>query len=379
MNDTPPPQPQPQSPPPPPAQGSVQGSVQSAAKPQPEAVAVAPKPKAAAPAATPKDAPDSAPQKPLPEAQDDTTFNTSVRDAYALLDFATRRGMVIPNEITTTIVKTYDKVAEHDPIQVQDQATFWVAFRDIIDLVKPVTVESILFSAPKTDTSSPKWWWNPLLHSTSPADRVLKRYLFFAMTSLLLLLVLQMEWAIGTSTYNDAFESHTYLTNTQEQLEDAELKVGAKVTPSVDGASSDAVTLSSQNDVTLKKLQLQHDKDQSWDDVSYVRLWWWNRQSAKLFPPYDLSISNDDDDSAYIEYIWLNETASTYSPHEIDAIATRLAAELAPSIKGKADWKAELMEEYHAIALPRAIAERQKEVYVADEEGDTSWVDARSL
>ena len=289
MNDTPPQQHQPQSAPLSPAQSPL--------APQPEAVAVAPKPKAAAPADTPKDAPDSTPQKPLPEAQDDTTFNTSVRDAYALLDFATRRGMVIPNEITTTIVKTYDKVADHDPIQVQDQAAFWVAFRDIIDLVKPVTVESILFSAPKTDTSTPKWWWNPLFHSASPADRVLKRYLFFAMASLLLLLVLQMEWAIGTSTYNDAFESHTYLTNTQEQLEDAELKAGAKVTPSEDGASSDAVTLSSQNDITLKKLQLQHDKDQSWDDVSYVRLWWWNRQSAQLFPPYDLSISNEDDDS----------------------------------------------------------------------------------
>ena len=269
MNDVPPPQPQPQSPP------------------------------QIAPEMAPKDTPEPKAEPPQSHGQvtcDDSTFNTSVRDAYALLDFSTRRGMTIPSHITTTIVQAYDKVSEQKPMAINEQTAFWDAFREIIDQVKPVTVESILFSAPKTDATPPTSWWTALFSSASPADGVLKRYLLFSMISLLLLLALQMEWAIGTSTYNDAYKVHGYLLNTQELLEDAELKADPSTTTTNDGASTTNLTLQGQDDITITKLKRQLQQDQSWDDVSYVRLWWWNRQNAKLFPPYDLSLSDDDED-----------------------------------------------------------------------------------
>jgi len=103
--------------------------------------------------------------------------------------------------------------------------------------------------------------------------------------------------------------------------------------------------------------------------------------------PYDIKrgvlltndYSNDDADSAYIEYIWLNEVAGTYYPLEIEAIATKLAAELAPTIKGKENYREGLLQEYELLSLPAAITEAQSEKYVPEEQEDTSWLDARDF
>ena len=90
-------------------------------------------------------------------------------------------------------------------------------------------------------------------------------------------------------------------------------------------------------------------------------------------------LTNDDGDSAYIEYAYLENLTTKYGPMEIEAIATRLAAELAPTIRAKnPEIRMQLLEEYRLIALPNAIIETQAQVYVPDEEGDTSWLDARS-
>ena len=101
--------------------------------------------------------------------------------------------------------------------------------------------------------------------------------------------------------------------------------------------------------------------------------------------PYDIKrgvlltndYSNEDGDSAYIEYVYLNENAATYHPMETDAIATLLAAELAPTIKGKENYREGLLQEFELIALPQAIAEAQSEVYDPEEGEDVSWLDAR--
>ncbi len=299
MNDAPPPANTPVSQP----TSTPQAAPQSAPKTTAPAAAVEPvqapltppsKPSVATPPQQNKPTPISEKTtKPAPtlDPPKDATFSASVRDAYALLDFSTRRGMSIPAHITTTIVQAHDKILADEKLPIDEQTAFWAAFREIIELVKPVTVESILFSAPKTDTPSSQTWRAWLFHPASPADRVLKRYLLLSLMSLFLLLGLQMEWAIGISTYNDAYKVHTYLTNTTDLLEDAKLKAKTEPTGTQDGASTSTLALQSTNAQTIQKLERQHKMDQSWDDVSYVRLWWWNRQIAQLFPPYDLSLS----------------------------------------------------------------------------------------
>jgi hypothetical protein len=96
-----------------------------------------------------------------------------------------------------------------------------------------------------------------------------------------------------------------------------------------------------------------------------------------------LLLSNDytnvDGDSAYIEYIGYVQAGfaddpNYYDPDFIEAFTTLLAAEMAP-------WSADrsarmgLMEEYHRLVKPDAIAAQARSDYI--EEG-TSWLDARN-
>lgn len=89
------------------------------------------------------------------------------------------------------------------------------------------------------------------------------------------------------------------------------------------------------------------------------------------------TLSNGDEDSAYVEYVHLNENTATYSPMETEAVATLLAAELAPTIKGKAEFRERLLSEYELDALPGARVEAGSEEFYKNEEGVPTWRDAR--
>ncbi len=97
---------------------------------------------------------------------------------------------------------------------------------------------------------------------------------------------------------------------------------------------------------------------------------------CKVMQNYLLSndYSNDDGDAAYVEYI-KNETDGTaLSDEVVEAIVTKLAAELAPlEIGGEWAWKRrqQLLEEYNSLVLPTAKGINQSQQY-NDEEKDAS-------
>lgn len=85
--------------------------------------------------------------------------------------------------------------------------------------------------------------------------------------------------------------------------------------------------------------------------------------------------SNSDGDSAYIDYIEIESDTSKYSPALKEAIATKLAAELAPVMK-KGQLAYDLIQQYERLVLPKAEGLNQGEQY-DDDEGSYSWLDAR--
>lgn len=87
--------------------------------------------------------------------------------------------------------------------------------------------------------------------------------------------------------------------------------------------------------------------------------------------------SNSDGDSAYIEYIVIESNTSKYSPSLKEAIATKLAAELAPAMK-KGQLAFDLLQQYERLVLPKAKGLNQMEQYSKDE-GSYSWLDARNV
>lgn len=87
--------------------------------------------------------------------------------------------------------------------------------------------------------------------------------------------------------------------------------------------------------------------------------------------------SNSDGDSAYIDYIKKVTDASEYSPALFEAIATKLAAELAPLYKTIPGKTESLKREFEYLVLPNAKAANQQEQY-SDDEGSYTWRDART-
>lgn len=85
--------------------------------------------------------------------------------------------------------------------------------------------------------------------------------------------------------------------------------------------------------------------------------------------------SNSNGDSAYINYIIKVTDTSKYSPALVEAMATKLAAELAPTLKPSETVR--LKKEYELLVLPRAEGLNQAEQF-SDDEGSYSWLDARN-
>jgi len=226
--------------------------------------------------------PENAPHKPLVAH---TRLITAVEDANVLLDFAARHAIDIEHDIVAPLIASHDKTAQGDTLSADEQAQFWAALSAIVDRVKPVTVESIHFTKQRLDAPQGRNWFSRLFAKSCPADQILRRYLSVAVLTLFALLALQMEWAIGMAIFNDAYKVHGNFLNTTSQLAQAK-----QMSESLKGSDTSAAANAL---VKLDTLERRYAQDGSWSDVSYVRLWWWNRQVAALLPPYDLRLGEE--------------------------------------------------------------------------------------
>lgn len=219
----------------------------------------------------------------------DNRLSEAINDSYSLLDFACRCGSPPSESICATIIAAQNTLATGKALSASDEVAFWSAFATITEAVKPVTVQSILFTSPtpKLGHASIKKAQRPMMlriiRPGSHAERSLRSYLAMALMTLLMLLSVQVQWAIGTFIYNDALKVHRYLLQAQDQIISAQaLSENVKGTPAEQQVRTE-----------LQVAQNRLEQDKSWSDVSYVRLWWWNRGAASYFPPYDLIINRD--------------------------------------------------------------------------------------
>jgi len=78
---------------------------------------------------------------------------------------------------------------------------------------------------------------------------------------------------------------------------------------------------------------------------------------VKLGYLFTNTLSNDDGDSAYIEYVVDEDTVTVFSDETVKCITTKLAAELAPRIVGVEyghKRRLELLDEFEKLVLPVA-------------------------
>lgn len=97
---------------------------------------------------------------------------------------------------------------------------------------------------------------------------------------------------------------------------------------------------------------------------------------------YTSDLSNNDGDSAYIEYISISDV-SKFSPQLIEYIALKLAIAMAPTLMGVSEESQlhiqGMQRELRLRVLPEAIGRNQDEGDVdgTDDEGESTWLSAR--
>lgn len=93
-------------------------------------------------------------------------------------------------------------------------------------------------------------------------------------------------------------------------------------------------------------------------------------------------LSSEDTDSAYIEYVYDEETTTVFSEELVEAIATRLAAQLAPRTMGAehgSRQREELLNEFERLVLPTNMGINREQQYQHEEprESKFSWLGDR--
>ena len=146
-------------------------------------------------------------QKEKPDLPASALFEKAVEDAQLLAAHATRvREKIIDGETLHTLITAKRLLEKREPISVEFEVEFWLAYQYIVGLVRPVTADSI-----KADQSNQQpidsffrrvfkpipvlsQWFKPKI--TNPR-RAAGQYIAFTLFVLAVLLVLQIYWVIG--------------------------------------------------------------------------------------------------------------------------------------------------------------------------------------
>ncbi len=115
------------------------------------------------------------------------------------------------------------------------------------------------------------------------------------------------------------------------------------------------------------------------DELSHKVEWPSEVKQGKLFTNI---FSNEDGDSAYIEYVKNETDGDVFSEEVINAVATLIAADLTPRITGGTwGWKRrqELLEEFENLVLPNAQGINRSQQYHREQArpSDYSWLGGR--
>lgn len=130
----------------------------------------------------------------------------AVSDAQYLIIYASSN---CPNDIDTQIVEKIvsirRKVENGEEITAKEEATFWADYQEIWNLVKPVTAESVKANLAIESTFAGRlfsafpniaWWFG--VKPASKAGKAANWYSFVTVTLLLILIIVQAYWVIGS-------------------------------------------------------------------------------------------------------------------------------------------------------------------------------------
>jgi len=146
-------------------------------------------------------------------------FEEAVDDAqYLVAHAASKCERRIDEETIQTLINAKRLVDDKQEVDAKTEAEFWIAYQDIWEKVKPATADSIKANLPDKK-------------GLSKARRMVNRFIFVSGSVLILLLVFQIYWVIGsqlTTQLADLLQKETELSleinKNQEEYDAIEIR-----------------------------------------------------------------------------------------------------------------------------------------------------------
>ncbi|EDN65344.1 hypothetical protein BGP_6301 [Beggiatoa sp. PS] len=120
-----------------------------------------------------------------------------VHEAQLLLAYASQKGLTVDESVISVIVRAKHQLQE-DKWDADLEIAFWNAFNLIAKVVYPVSVSSLKATYPLPETKQ-KFYKHPIQNLfRSPAEGTVFFYQIGSLLFLLLLLIIQTYWLMGS-------------------------------------------------------------------------------------------------------------------------------------------------------------------------------------
>lgn len=127
----------------------------------------------------------------------DADFRLAAADARLLLSYVTETGRPLGDECIRTIVETTHRVAAGTDIKVNDEISFWTAYREVAAAAAPASVASLRASAPVPPGDATARF--AAGRASSPAQGTVRWYTAWVIVALVALLVVQIYQLFGAT------------------------------------------------------------------------------------------------------------------------------------------------------------------------------------
>jgi hypothetical protein len=233
--------------------------------------------------------------------QNNPALPDAIRDAQIILCYASQRGVPLDEEVVKTIVETGSHFASGSMTDKQETA-FWVALNTLAILVSPVSVRSLRATNDAARTS--RAGLSRYFAGKSPARSAVRWYTFYALSTLILLLLFQIYWLFGTSITSDIQKTNQKLVEAQAQVRKIE-RPAADSQARAKPVSAESPASGSSPDPDLQALKAQASGLRLQRDSSYqlLSLWSWPWQGLAS------ALDGREDDRALTDGVIGRETA----------------------------------------------------------------------
>jgi len=126
------------------------------------------------------------------------TRSDAVTNSEMILSFAAETGIDISNEIISFIVKAKE-MERNDNWTIEGETNFWIAYKTVAHLIKPVSIDSI--KASEESKIRKLNWWHKLIRQNkkkSIVHNAVLRYSLLALFFMIILLSLQIYALLGS-------------------------------------------------------------------------------------------------------------------------------------------------------------------------------------